>query len=235
MKIVDLIKIIGLDKENSMPFILLEPGQYSDKELAIYPTSRGICFYKEQDVWFLSINDKNKIYDIEQSIQRNIREVYNNVRELNRYLAISELLIAIDRFYGGKGVLDLDKAKIYVDKVDKAIIEALSFDEISNMKNLIDIIKGDELYREMLFVVNEIGCNRDDRYKGYKKQENYYSFGNQKYHEDLDVVDITVYNDFVEILHRAEGREHERKLDQRRQNTVEEKIISALDCWRCYF
>lgn len=118
-------------------------------------------------------------------------------------------MIAIDRFYGGKGIIDLDKAKIYVDKVDKAIIEALSFDEISDMRNLIDIIKGDKLYREMSFVVNEVGCNRDDRYRGYTKQENKYCFGNQKYHEDLDVVCITVYNDFVEILHRAEGREHE--------------------------
>lgn len=89
MKIVDLIKIIGLDKENSISFFPLEPGQHPDKELAIYPTSKGICFYKELDVWFLSINDKNKIYDIEQNIKRNIREVYNNVHELNRYLAIS--------------------------------------------------------------------------------------------------------------------------------------------------
>lgn len=40
MKIVDLIKIIGLDKDEFIPFILLGPGQHLNNELTIYPTPK---------------------------------------------------------------------------------------------------------------------------------------------------------------------------------------------------
>lgn len=235
MKIVDLIKIIGLDKDEFIPFILLGPGQHLNNELTIYPTPKGICFYKEADVRMLSFNDENKLYDIKNLIEKDIKEVYNNGRELNRYLAVSELLISIDCFCGGKGDFDLKKARDYVSKINRKIIEALVFNEIADMKDLIHMIKKDKLYRELFFVVTEVCCNKSDRYRGYKQQENAYCFGNEKYHEDLDVVDITVYDDCVELLHREEGREHEQKLDLRRRYTLEQKIITALDCWRCFY
>lgn len=235
MKIIELIKIIELSKDYDTPIILMNPGQHDESELSIYSTSQGVCFYKDQDIWFLSISDADKAYDIKTLIEKNIREVYDNVRELNRYLAVSELLRAINIFNGGQGIIDFEKAKVYVNRINQQIGRSLDFHEIIKMENLIDLIKKDKLFRELFFSVNEVCCNRDERYRGYKKQENKYCFGNKKYHEDLDIVDITVYDDCVELLHRGEGRSHERDLDRRRPHTLEQKIISALDCWKCAF
>ena len=63
-----------------------------------------------------------------------------------------------------------------------------------------------------------------------------YSFGNIQYHEELDRVHITIYDDVVEISCTKEARgSYERKLDKRKKYTSEDKIISALDFWRCNF
>ncbi len=232
MKIVELIKIIDLGKECNVPIIPLDYNKYDNSKTSIYPYSKGICFYKDQDIWSLSVSDAE---DIRALIKEKIRGISNNVRELNRYLVVSELLKAIDIFYGGQGNIDFEKAKVYVDKLNQHIDITLDFQEIMGMENLIDIIRKDKLFRELCFYVNEVCCNRDDRYRGHKKQENKYCFGNKKYHEDLDIVDITVFHDYVELLHREEGRRHGRYLETIRPHTLEQKIIWALDCWMCAF
>ncbi|MCI9073112.1 MAG: hypothetical protein HFH80_10020 [Lachnospiraceae bacterium] len=78
--------------------------------------------------------------DIRALIKEKIRGISNNVRELNRYLVVSELLKAIDIFYGGQGNIDFEKAKVYVDKLNQHIDITLDFQEIMGMENLIDII-----------------------------------------------------------------------------------------------
>lgn len=237
MKIKKLIELIEIEKDFDIKFIPLGPGQSRKNVLTIYATENGIAYWEDADVSFLSIDEscERMVYDITQYLVKNIRGLDENTRERDKYLAISEILIAIDLIKGGKGEIDLDQAKNYVNRLNQKVSNLLDFSEISNMKDLIDTILKDKLYRELCFSVTEIMCNKKDRYRGYNNQEKKYIFGNKMYHENLDVVVITLYNDCVEVLHQIEGNQRSKTLDMRREHSTEEKIFSALDCWKSAF
>ena len=84
----------------------------------------------------------------------------------------------------------------------------------------------------MLFNVHEVHSTKERQFSENKIEKKDYFFGNIQYHEELDRVHITIYDDVVEISCKKEARgSHERKLDKRKKYTSEDKIISALDCW----
>lgn len=233
MKIIELVTILELDKDDSLPIRLLNGGQHPQNELSIYSTSQGICFFRDEKI--LSINNNNcsdMVYRIKTFLEKRVKEVNDNKRELDKYLAGSELLIAIDKYRGGEGNIDIEKAKEYVNTINRHIEDSLCFDDIIEMKELIEKIKKDKLYKELCFNVQEFCCKRADRFRGCIKHANRYCFGNKKYHEDLDLVHITIYDDCVELLHENEGRSYEYDLDNKVKHTLEQKIFFTLGCWQ---
>ena len=118
--------------------------------------------------------------------------------------------------------------------INKEIIDSLDFQKIREMENLKYLIKNDRVYNQMQFNVYEIQSTKEMQFSvGKKDEEECLLFGNINYHEELDIVCIKIYEDCVEIHCKIEAGEcYERKLDIRKKYTLEEKIISALDCWK---
>ena len=119
------------------------------------------------------------------------------------------------------------------EMINKEIIDSLDFQKIREMENLKYLIKNDRVYNQMQFNVYEIQSTKEMQFSvGKKDEEECLLFGNINYHEELDIVCIKIYEDCVEIHCKIEAGEcYERKLDIRKKYTLEEKIISALDCW----
>jgi len=162
MKIIELIELIDLDKD--IPFIPLDAGKHPANELTIYSNADGICFWKDAEISSLSISEncKDKVYKIKRLLINHFNELDNNERELNKYLAVTELLIAIDLYREGKGTIDINEIKSYVNRLNSKMIESLDFKEIPNMKYLIDRVKKDKLYRECYFNIFEVMSNKYD-------------------------------------------------------------------------
>lgn len=234
MKISEMIEILNI---NNVPFIPYADGCGIKDTLTIYPTAKGISYWNNATIRFISIDKNNKdfIYEIGSKLKSEFYKLEANSRELNKYLAVSQLLMAIDIYNGGKGQVPSGQIKQYVDNLNAHIYNSLDFSEISQMSDLIECIRADELYRELLFSVHEVKSRKADRYRGYDKKENHYSFGNRKYHEDLDVVRITTYDDCIEFTSKSGDIMPEKQLDMRRKHTLEGKILSALDNWRSHY
>lgn len=232
MTIRDVISLMNI---SDVPFI---PQMYGIDEkgvLPIYPTKRGVCYYQGESIWSIGISDqcKDEIYEIKHKLLEFDYKLYANARELDRYVAVSVILNAVDRCKGGDGGICFEDIKYYVEILNNASNEALDLKQISDMDTLKKIIKSDKLYREMLFNVYEVNSTKDREFIGYKKETKSYSFGNIKYHEELDKVSIRTYDDYVALVCEKEGRSHKQNLDIRRSYTSEGKILAALDCWRC--
>ena len=205
--------------------------------LPIYPTRQGIYYWKDESIWSIGINEQSEdeIYQIKRCLKQKENSLEYSEKELDKYVAVFMILIAVDRYKGGKGTIYFDKIKYYVEILNKAIYEALDIQQISDMNTLKEIITSDTLYREMYFHVNEVNSTKERQYSGYKKDEKSYSFGNIKYHEELDKVFIYTYDDCVELTCEKEGKSYKQKLDMRRRYASEGKILAALDCWRCAY
>lgn len=237
MKIFDMIKILGLDTDESLPIIPDKPGKQPLNELSIYAKTDGVHFWENATIWFLSIDEKCKeeVDEIMKSIEDQIKETReNNQRELYKYVAVVELLKAIDNFNGGNGNFDMNTAQKYVGTINNKINESLDFADIQQMVELIEFIKKDSLYKELYFYVTEVQANKKERYRGGKAEEKKYKFGNI-YHEKSDVVHITVYNDYVELNCDFDERTFEGELKINREYTFEEKIFKAFDNWRNFY
>lgn len=115
-------------------------------------------------------------------------------------------------------------------------MNSLDFTEILNMPNLINSIKTDEFLSPLYFYVKEIKSLRADIYKGYKKEEKYYQFGNKKYNTNLDKVTINAYIDYVELYNpRLSKVTITKTLNVNAKHTLEYTILLILDEWRKYF
>ena len=234
MTIRDVISLMNI---SDVPFI---PQMYGiDKKgvLPIYPTSQGVCYYQGESIWSIGIRDQcpNEIHDIKHWLCGNENKLNYDERELDKYVAVFVILNAVDRCKGGNGRIRFEDIKDYVEVLNNAIYEALDFQQISDMATLIEIIRSDTLYRQMLFNVYEVNSTKDREFTGYKKETKSYSFGNIKYHEKVDRVSIRTYDDYVALACEKEGISHTQKLDARISHTSEGKILAALDCWRGYY
>ena len=231
-------QVISLINIKDIPFIPQMSGAREKGKLSIYSTNQGVCYWNGESIWSIGIdqNSQNEIYKIKQSLKNCAWELGNNNRELDKYVAVFEILHAINEYKGVDDDIKFDTIKRYVEMLNKEILDALDFQQISEMETLKNLIMKDNVYNQMLFSVHEVQSTKERQFSGYKIDKNDYSFGNIKYHEELDRVHITLYDDCVEIFCEMEARvSHERKLDTRKRYTSEEKIISALDCWRCSF
>lgn len=233
MKISEMIDILKFD---DIPFMQY-PGGYNQKGLlTIDATKEGVVYWKDATINYVSVDDdcKDYVYSTCSELKRHFNRLYNNERELIKYLAICELLSAINKYKSGNRQICFNEVKRYVNELNEHIYTSLQFEQVSHMKNLIDIIRKDELYRELCFNVHEIKSKKADQFTRFKKEENYYRFGNVKYYEILDVVQITVYNDCVELLMKAEstGIPVKRQLDMNKEHSLEGKLLTIIDAWR---
>ena len=101
------------------------------------------------------------------------------------------------------------------------------------MKYLIYILSKKPLYCELFFHVQVFDYSKK-RPCPNKKSKDYF-FGNKLFHNELDKVHITIYDDYVELWHPIEGRSHERELSPNITLSLEQKIITALDWWQTYY
>lgn len=82
------------------------------------------------------------------------------------------------------------------------------------MKTLKNLIMENKLYNQMLFSVREVRSTKARQFSEQGVEKKNYCFGNIKYHEELDIVHITIYDDLVEIWCEKEAREKiKRELD----------------------
>lgn len=221
-----------------IPFIPQISGVREKGKLSIYSTKQGVCYWNGESIWSIGIdqNSQNEVYKIKQSLKKCAWELDDNDRELDKYVAVYEILYAINEYKGVNDDIEFDTIKRYVEILNKKILDSLDFQQILEMETLKNLIMKDKLYNQMLFNVHEVQSTKERQFSGYRKKKKDYSFGNIQYHEELDRVHITIYDDVVELFCEKEGRgSYERELDKRKIYTSEEKIISALDCWRCSF
>lgn len=230
-------QVISLTNIKDIQFIPQMSGVREKGKLSIYSSKQGVCYWDGESIWSIGIdqNSQNEMHKIKQYLKNCSCELGNNDRELDKYVAVYEILYAINEYKGIDDDIKFDTIKRYVEILNKEILDSLDFQQILEMETLKNLIIKDKLYNQMLFNVHEVQSTKERQFSGYIEKKDY-SFGNIQYHEELDRVHITIYDDVVEISCAKEERgSYERKLDNRKRYTSEDKIISALDCWRCSF
>ena len=236
MTVLDLIEILQLNKDNTI-FTPLPPESYLENRSVFEVSSKKIIFYEGLTLPEFYDSRKKGSHDLIEYIQKSVESVYGNKRELLRYFSVFQLLIAIDKATGHDDCESYDKyletAKQYVTKINQAIKENYQTDDIQDMKDLIYILSKKPLYCELFFHVQVFDYSKK-RPCPNKKSKDYF-FGNKRFHNELDKVHITIYNDYVELHHPIEGRSHERELSPNRTLSLEQIIIAALDCWQTYY
>lgn len=236
MTILDLIEILQLNKENNI-FIPLPPGPYFEDHSIFEVSSKKIIFYEGLTLPEFYNSRKEASYALVEYIQKNVESVYDNKRELLRYFSVFQLLIAIDKATGHDDCESYDKylenAKQYVTKVNQAIKENYQTDDIQDMKDLIYILSKKPLYCELFFHVQVFDYNKNQPCSN-KVSKDYY-FGNKRFHNEFDIVGIKIYNDFVALCPPKEIRIPKKELNQNENLSLEQKIITAFDCWETDF
>lgn len=236
MTILDLIEILQLNKENNI-FISLPPGPYFEDHSIFEVSSKKIIFYEGLTLPEFYNSRKDALYALVEYIQKNVESVYGNKRELLRYFSVFQLLIAIDKATGHDDCESYDKyletAKQYITKINQAIKENYQTEDIQNMKDLIYILSNKPLYRELFFHVQVFDYNKNQPCLN-KESKDYY-FGNKRFHNEFDIVAIKIYNDFVALCPPMEIRISKKELNQNENLSLEQKIITAFDCWETDF
>lgn len=237
MTVLNLIEILQLNKGNNI-FIPLPSGQYFKTHSVFDVSSKKIIFNEELTLSEFYDSKKESAYDLISYIQKNVGSVYNNKRELLRYFSVFQLLIALDQASENDNCAPYDKyletAKEYVTKLNQAIKKNYQTDDIQDMQDLKYILSKKPLYLELFFHVQVFDYNK--KRPCSNKRSKSLSFGNKRFHNELDNVQIRIYNDYVELWHPIEGRSpHGRDLPLSSPLSLEQKIIDALDCWQTYY
>lgn len=231
-------QVIFLMNIKNIPFISQADDVRKDGTLSIYSTERGVCYGENESIWSIGSNqtNKNKHYSIKQKLEQYKPELDGNDRELDKYVAVYEILYVINEYKGANDSFQIDIIEKYVEILNNEILKALDFQQISEMKTLKNLIMENKLYNQMLFSVREVRSTKARQFSEQGVEKKNYCFGNIKYHEELDIVHITIYDDLVEIWCEKEAREKiKRELDIKERFTLEEKIILALNCWKGYY
>lgn len=236
MTILDLIEILQLNKDKNI-FTPLPPGPYFEDHSIFEVSSKKIIFYEGLTLPEFYNSRKEASYALVEYIQKNVESVYNNKQELLRYFSVFQLLIAIDKATGHDDCESYDEyletAKQYVTKLNQAIKENYQTDDIQDMKDLIYILSNKPLYRELFFHVQVFDYNKNQPCPN-KESKDYY-FGNKRFHNEFDIVGIKIYNDFVALCPPMEIRISKKELNQNENLSLEQKIITAFDCWETDF
>ena len=231
-------QVISLMNINNIPFIPLASIARTKGDLSIYATKQGVCYWSEESIWSIEIdeNSKNMLYPIKKELIQYSPELHDNSRELSKYVAVFEILHAINKYKNSNNGISFDTIKNYVDVLNKEILNTLDFQQIPQMELLKKIITKDKLFNQMVFNVSEIQSAKKNPFSGYHINKKEYCFGNVIYHEHLDCVHITIYDDCFELCCDIESRgSYEHAFDLRKHLTLEQKIISAFDYWQNYY
>lgn len=231
MKLTELLEITGLGQ--TAPFIVYEYGDGEKDTLTI--KKNGIYFWQEATIDSFGNFDSN---EHKSEISRFIESyVYANISQQPIYYAVCSVLYNIATIKGiaVEGYIS-SNLKVNVDRILQGIKANLDFAQVSKMGTLINKIAEDKLYQQLLFNVTERRFQKK-MFGVYANQNPIkYSFGNIKYYEELKIVDITVYDDCVKLTYQFTGKSFERQFESSREVfTLEEKILAALDNWRCQY
>lgn len=236
MRLLEMIKLIGLDKEAK--FI---PYQYGDgkKRNTLFINDEGISFWYEEEVArFKECDDENLYYDTQCDIEKYVK-IYKEDRRWEIAYAVYSLLFITgrwkqmqDKSFDAKGYA-ISNTKKYVELIVDKIRASLEFDQIKEMSNLIELIKNDDYYYLLCFNVTEYDYAKNtNAYKNYHVRKQY-TFGNLTYHEACEVVNISLYNDYVELHHERSTFSIDREIKNR--STTESEIIAALGMWESHY
>ncbi|WP_300854642.1 hypothetical protein [uncultured Clostridium sp.] len=117
----------------------------------------------------------------------------------------------------------------------------LDFEQISTFKNLKEIIKSDDYYSSLYFLVEEYDCRQNVLYKSkfYRENKKVYKFGNIINKDNWNNrVHITIYKDFGELTAEFEHQSFTEESEYHNKfssSTLEEKIITLLDKWKTHY
>lgn len=227
-------KLISLMNIKSVPFLIQPDTIRESYQLPIYATAQGVCYWREESIWSLGMDEESEAETdrIRQEIKDQIPGLYDG-RELDKYVAVYEILSAVKEYRGEEENVEMQSLAGYVELINIMIAEELDFGQIPDMAELQEIISGDEQYRQMMFEVCEIDCAKGQHFPGDGVEEKHYRFGNTEHYEKPDRVDITIYEDCVEVICAREVRVRFRHmLKSEDVLSTEQKIIQALDLWR---
>lgn len=257
MKVYELIKIIEDKLPNNVNFSALQAGsKWGDT--TIFIRDDKICYWDEATTHFLIYDEASKYkVTIKQWCDHNFR-TNGVVATLARVMALAEILYLAG---GGNYAAD-DIAGSYDKYVDKKLLQNLNKDiedkmlkeydcsQISEMKTLIDLLKNDQLYKELGFSCTFYECKKGELYGTYQgkkavEEKIKLEFGNLKYADrDSDYVMITAYDDWVELWHNGTGQRAEKEFRLYNLSNCtpfsktqkrEQQIIAALDAWKLYY
>jgi hypothetical protein len=232
VKIKEVVDLLGLENEYAVPFHFITDYQFENKKASICSTQQGIVCDEEETIWSLGATDgeHSQADVIKTDIQHCIGGL--DERDMDKYLAVTELLLAIDSYQGGKGRVELRKAEEYVSRIDAEIRKSLDFRDIEGMDALIKWIRWDRVYRQLCFRVSVFPSTRAEHRQVETEKIQTLNFGNTMYCEALDIVYITIYEDGFELYCVKEGTSWKDKFDKVQVHTTEERIMCALYYWR---
>lgn len=151
-------QVISLINIKDIPFIPQMSGIREKGKLSIYSSKQGVCYWNGESIWSIGIdqNCQNEIYKIKQRLKNCSLELGDNDRELDKYVAVYEILYAINEYKGIDDDIKFDTIKRYVEILNKEILDSLDFQQILEMETLKNLIIKDKLYNQMLFNVHEV-------------------------------------------------------------------------------
>jgi hypothetical protein len=230
VKIKEVVDLLGIENEYNVPFHFLSEDLLvnSHHRSSIVSTQYGVVCGENETIWSVGLLEgrEEQVNLIKTDIQRCITDLDD--RDMDKYMAIMQILLAVDVFQEGSGRVELRKAKDYVGQIDHEIKVALDFHEIQEMKDLIRLIRADRLCSQLCFQVSVIAGGKGEQ---NLKKENL-SFGNTKYCEALDLVYITIYEDCFELYCLKEGTSRESRFEGTKAYTLEDRILYALFDWK---
>ena len=232
MTVLDVIEILQLNKDNTI-FTPLPPESYLENRSVFEVSSKKIIFYEGLTLPEFYDSRKKDSHDLIEYIQKSVGAVYGNKRELLRYFSVFQLLIALDKAAGHDDCISYDKyletAKQYVTKINQTIKENYQTEDIQDMQDLKYILSKNPLYLDSFFHVQVFDDNKTPPHPNRESKD--YYFGNKRFHNEFDTVNIKIYNDFVAVSPPLEIHIPQKELNPNDNLSLEHKIITALDCW----
>lgn len=88
-----------------------------------------MCYGENESIWSIGSNqtNKNKHYSIKQKLEQYKPELDGNDRELDKYVAVYEILYAINEYKGANDSFQIDIIEKYVEILNNEILKALDF------------------------------------------------------------------------------------------------------------
>lgn len=146
-------------------------------------------------------------------------------RKLEKYLVVYELLMACGRQV--KTSITADRLNAAVNAIEIQIRKNIYIKQIPEMVHIARLIREDSLLRELYYTVKLIPYPQEDQWKAKKSEQTIFSFGNRKYLETLDYVNIELLDDCDCYMYIREAEIHTLPLTEPNLST-ESRILRIL-------